>query len=173
MSDIGKAWTEGVREPSYAELENREYHKKYSELLAKKFNERIEKLSPLLDHPRDERGGIWISAFNFDSRFNKRHEINAAQKAIQELNSFVKEGVELLMGNGYYFTMQAWGGRYYLQLHHKMGALPLFYLETVENKQAYLTADMLATLEELLEKYKDGIDGYDADAIKKTFNFKS
>lgn len=64
MSDIGKAWVDGIREQSYSEVENREYHEKYSASLSKEFDERIAKLSPLLSHPRDERGGLWISAFD-------------------------------------------------------------------------------------------------------------
>lgn len=177
MSDIGKAWVDGVREPSYSELENREYHKKYSAILSNEFDERVKKLAPLLDHPRDERGGLWVSAFNFESRFNKRHEINDARKAIEKLNSFTKEGKELLMAEGYYFTLQRnfnkqMQVRYFLQLHHKTGTLPLFYLETGDNEQVYLTAENIATLQNLLEGY-DVIEGYDADDIKKTFNFKA
>lgn len=178
MSDIGKAWVDGVREPSYAEVENRAYHEKYSEMRTKEFNERIQKLAPLLEHPRDERGGIWISAFDFESRFNKRHEVLSAKKDIEKLSSFVPAGKEILMCEGYYFTLQRnftkqMQVRYFLQLHHKLGAAPLFYLETGENEQAYLSASMLATLENLIEKYPNGIEGIDADAIKKTFNFKA
>ena len=178
MSDIGKAWVDSIREPSYAEIENRAYHKKYAQIWVRDFNERVSKLSPLLSHPRDENGGVWVSAFDFSSRFKKSNKIIAARKAIEKLNSFVKEGKEILMCEGYYFTLQRnfdkqMQVRYFLQLHHQLGAAPLFYLEAGENEQAYLSASMLATLEELLEKYKDGIGGYDADDIKKTFNFKS
>ena len=172
MSDIGKAWVDGVREPSYTEIESRIHHQKYSELMSNEFDERVKMLAPLLDHPRDGNGGLWISAFDFESRANRRNS-HLAKKAIETLNSFVPPGKELLMAEGYYFTLQAWGGRHHLQLHHKMGAFPLFYLETGDNKQAYLTAENLATLENLLEKYKDGVEGYDADDIKKTFNFKA
>lgn len=180
MSDIGKAWVDGVREPSYAEVENRAYHEKYSEMRTKEFNERIQKLAPLLEHPRDERGGIWISAFDFESRFNKRHEVLSAKKDIEKLSSFVPAGKEILMCEGYHFTLQynfdkQMQVRYYLLLNYKYGSVALFYLDKTEDtEQAYLTADMIATLLELQEQYSEaGICIADANDINKKFNFKS
>ena len=172
MSDIGKAWVDGIREPSHSELENREHHEKYSAMLSNEFDERVKKLASLLDHPRDERGGLWISAFDFESRANRRNS-NLAKKEIENLNSFIPAGKEVLMCKGYHFSIQGWGGKYYLQINYKYGTVPLFYLDKTElTKQVYLDADMLATISSLREQYKDdGICIADANTLNKKFKF--